>query len=153
MRYQSFYPFTRQQSSPHPFGLPGFGVPPSTGQPQFQRQPFQFGPTNQPYPGPIQGGPPAQGSSKMEAYMQTANRFLNTAQQFAPVVQQFAPMMQNLPAMWKLYKGFQSLPSTGSAATIARAAAAAPTSATAQSVARSINPGSSIPRIFQPPGF
>ena len=45
--------------------------------------------------------------------MQTANRFLNTAQQFAPVVQQFAPMMQNLPAMWKLYKGFQSIPSAG----------------------------------------
>ena len=46
----------------------------------------------------------------MEAYMQTANRFLNTAQQFAPVVQQFAPMVQNLPAMWRLYKGFQSSP-------------------------------------------
>ena len=43
--------------------------------------------------------------------MQTANQFLNTAQQFAPVVQQFAPMIQNLPAMWRLYKGFQSLPS------------------------------------------
>ena len=49
----------------------------------------------------------------MDGYMQTANRFLNTAQQFAPVVEQFAPMMRNLPAMWKLYKGFQSMPSAG----------------------------------------
>ncbi len=53
--------------------------------------------------------------SKMESYMQTANQFLNTAQQFAPVVQQFAPMVQNLPAMWRLYKGFQSLPVAGAA--------------------------------------
>ncbi len=45
--------------------------------------------------------------------MQTANRFLNTAQQYAPLVQQIAPMFQNLPAMWRLYKGFQSLPTQG----------------------------------------
>ncbi|WP_430541125.1 VrrA/YqfQ family protein [Sporosarcina thermotolerans] len=47
--------------------------------------------------------------------MQTANRFLTTAQQYAPLVQQIAPMFQNLPAMWRLYKGFQSLPTSGAA--------------------------------------
>ena len=156
MRYRSFYPFERQQLPPHPLGQPGFGASPLSSQAQVPRHPFQFGQMNHPFPGPMQGGPPVQGgpplpgSSKMEAYMQTANRFLNTAQQYAPVVQQFAPMMQNLPAMWKLYKGFQSLPSTtATAATAGRSAAAA----TAQTAARSVSPGLSIPRIFQPPGL
>ena len=66
--------------------------------------------------------------------MQTANQFLNTAQQFAPMVQQFAPMVQNLPAMWRLYKGFQSLPAAGAAA--AGVSCKAASAAAAQSVAK-----------------
>ena len=73
------------------------------------------GPQNNPLGGPMAGQGEQQVPSKMESYMQTANQFLNTAQQFAPVVQQFAPMVQNLPAMWRLYKGFQSLPVAGAA--------------------------------------
>lgn len=94
--------------------------------------------------GPMPGQGEQQVPSKMESYMQTANQFLNTAQQFAPVVQQFAPMVQNLPAMWRLYKGFQSLPVAG--------AASIPTSgvAAARSVAN-VASGLSAPRIFQPP--
>ena len=109
--------------APHPLGQPGFGFHRFCGQAQAPRQPFQVR-TDEPVNSLVamQGGPAPQGTSKMEAYMQTANRFLNTAQQFAPVVQQFAPMMQNLPAMWKLYKGFQSLPSAGSGAAGAAAA-------------------------------
>jgi len=94
-----------------------------------------------PFGSPMQG--PFQNTSKMEMYMQTANRFLNTAQQYAPLVQQIAPMFQNLPAMWKLYKGFQSLPSAGSAAGNAAGGAAA--------AAQSAQAGVSNPRIFQPP--
>ena len=147
MRYQSFYPFARQQAAPFHMRQQGFGTPPQMGRPPMPRAPFSGGPSLM---GGQFGAPPAGGGmqspSKMEAYMQTANRFLNTAQQFAPLVQQFAPMFQNLPAMWRLYKGFQSLPSTGSAAaeTAGRAAAAA-------STAPNPVPGSSVPRIFQPP--
>ena len=90
---------------------------PFPGQAQPPRQPNQFGRPNNPFIDPRQGPPgdppSGQGPSKIDGYMQTANRFINTAQQFAPVVQQFAPMMRNLPAMWKLYKGFQSMPSSG----------------------------------------
>ncbi|MBE1553732.1 VrrA/YqfQ family protein [Sporosarcina limicola] len=146
MRYQSFYPFAQQHSSPFNMGQPGFGPPPQISQPQAPRQPFQGGAmSSNPFGGPA-ASPEIQSPSRMESYMQTANRFLNTAQQFAPVVQQMAPMMQNLPAMWRLYKGFQSLPSAGASAASSAAATAA------QSVARSTVPGPSIPRIFQPPG-
>ena len=153
MRYESFYPFAHQQPAPRPMGQSGFGLPPYSGQ---QQNPYQpSGPImNNPYSGPMSGSPnqavpnpmaasQAQGGSKVEAYMQTANRFLNTAQQFAPVVQQIAPMVQNLPAMWRLYKGFQGLPPAGGAAGGAA-------SAVAQSAAQNFGP--SIPRIFQPPG-
>lgn len=145
MRYESFYPFSGNQ--PPPVAM---------------RQPIQYGYLPQQYvnPGleqrqafPIdqmanQYGAPAQGQqqdgSKMEMYMQTANRFLNTAQQFAPIVQQMAPMVQNLPAMWRLYKGFQSLPSAG--------AGVAASAATAPGVSQASSPlGPSNPRIFQPP--
>lgn len=159
MRYESFYPFARQQSPPPSRGLMGFGLPPQTGQAQAPRRPFMNGPMGNP-PGGGGGGPmgnppggsmPGQGMqqapSRIDGYMQTANRFLNTAQQFAPMVQQFAPMVQNLPAMWRLYKGFQSLPAAGAAAGLPVAGAAA----AAQSAVAKAVPGPSIPRIFQPP--
>ncbi|MFS0575235.1 VrrA/YqfQ family protein [Sporosarcina sp. 179-K 3D1 HS] len=149
MRYQSFYPFARQQAAPFHMRQQGFGIPPQMGRPQLPRQQFPGGPS--PMGGHF-GAPPVgggmQNNSKMEAYMQTANRFLNTAQQFAPLVQQFAPMFQNLPAMWKLYKGFQSLPSAdGAAANTASRSAAANAASTASNTAS----GNSVPRIFQPP--
>ncbi|WP_215490545.1 VrrA/YqfQ family protein [Ureibacillus sinduriensis] len=46
----------------------------------------------------------------MQSFMDTANRFLATAQSFQPLVQQATPMFRNLPALWRLYKGFQGLP-------------------------------------------
>lgn len=150
MRYQSFYPFARQQAPSFPMRQQGFGTPPQMGRPPLPRQQFPGGPS--PMGGQF-GAPPVgggmQNNSRMEAYMQTANRFLNTAQQFAPLVQQFAPMVQNLPAMWRLYKGFQSLPSAeggGVANTASRAAAANAASTTSNTA-----PGNSVPRIFQPP--
>lgn len=145
MRYQSFYPFASNQSPPPPLGQPGYGMPPFPGQFPPQRPPFPAGGMNQQAFGPMQGEAPAQGTSKIDSYMQTANNFLNTAQQFAPVVQQFAPMVQNLPAMWRLYKGFQSLPDANSAG-------GSLASAASQSVARNAASSSSAPRIFQPPG-
>ncbi|NYF24566.1 VrrA/YqfQ family protein [Sporosarcina sp. JAI121] len=147
MRYESFYPFARHQPPPNSMGQTGFGPPPRLGQGQGPRQPFMNGPANNPFGGPTSGQGMQQGPSKMESYMQTANRFLNTAQQFAPMVQQFAPMVQNLPAMWRLYKGFQSLPSAGASA----GSAASGVASAAQSAVANTPPGPSVPRIFQPP--
>ena len=122
-------------------------------------QPNQYARPNNPFIDPRQGPgpggvPSGQGPSKIEGYMQTANQFLNTAQQFAPVVQQFAPMMRNLPAMWRLYKGFQSIPSSGeglgSATASAAGGAARAASRTAEAFTPPPGPRPSIPRIFQP---
>ena len=117
-------------------------------------QPAHFGMPNNPFTDPrsgpqIPGNPIGQGPSKMDGYMQTANRFLNTAQQFAPVVQQFAPMMKNLPAMWKLYKGFQSIPAAGAGPAAGSVASRAAQTA-AQSAAPIAGPRPSMPRIYQP---
>lgn len=164
---------------PHPFsmqnnqlgrGQPGMGNLGFGPQGLRQAGPMQAGPGQQGLGqqglsqqglGQAQGTP--QGLSKMDGYMQTANRFLNTAQQYAPVVQQFAPMMRNLPAMWKLYKGFQAMPPVGDAPSTATAATAGlsnpriqASSAPVPSRAPIPSPPSSrpsVPRIFQPSDF
>lgn len=94
------------------------------------------------------GGAPQQ-PSKMEQYLQTADRFLTTAQQFQPMVNKVAPMVQNIPALWKLYRGFQNIPSAGAGA--AAGAASATSQAVSRAAASSIPSGISQPRIFQPP--
>lgn len=152
MRYESFYPFVNHQTAPpSPMQQPSYGrhpfmqTPPSSGQsPPFQ-MPNQAFQNNEPNP------TGEQGPSKMDAYMQTANRFLNTAQQFAPVAQQFAPMLRNLPAMWRLYKGFQSIPSAGGAGAASAAGAASQAASNVARAATSQGPLPSVPRIFQPP--
>lgn len=148
MRYESFYPFSGNQAPP--MGQQGFGANPFTHSPQNPGQSPQFNMPNTPFPGAAADPSGGQGPSKMDAYMQTANRFLNTAQQFAPVAQQFAPMMRNLPAMWRLYKGFQSMPAAGGAAATSQAVSSA-ARATTQAATSAQGPLPSMPRIFQPP--
>ncbi|WP_153733196.1 VrrA/YqfQ family protein [Sporosarcina obsidiansis] len=154
MRYQSFYPFSNNQPpmrpGPPPSPMPGGGIPGGG-----MRQPFAQGmmPSNQ---GLQQAGGSGQqaGSgnlpSRADQYMQTANRFLNTAQQFAPLVQQFAPMVQNLPAMWKLYKGFQSMPNAPVTQNPIRPGSSPASQGAPTSAATPVNQPST-PRIFQPP--
>ncbi|MGG0642862.1 VrrA/YqfQ family protein [Sporosarcina gallistercoris] len=158
MRYQSFYPFANQQrqtpagqqmfrgniQQANPF-MQGPSIPFPQSQANQQPSPFGmnpgFGDQQQ-----AQGGSPAgAGLSKPEMYMETANRLMSTVQQYAPIVQQFAPMIQNIPAMWKLYRGFQSLPDAG--------AAGASVAATAARGAAPVTSGPlpSVPKVFQPP--
>lgn len=155
MRYESFYPFANNQSSPNtPRQYPPASVHPLAGPWQ---QP-QSSPQSRPFQDPFSEWAPnrnqnaqQQGPSKMEAYMQTADKFLNTAQQFAPVVQQIAPMMRNLPAMWRLYKGFQSMPDSGSPPSGGSAPSTARPSAPPANGGFDRGPQPSVPRIFQPP--
>ncbi|ARK23231.1 hypothetical protein SporoP37_00040 [Sporosarcina sp. P37] len=156
MRYQSFYPFSNQPPQPamkpgpppSPFGMPfpqGMSGNPG-GQPGMRNS---GGPNMRPQQQLQQQQTGAQGTgpSRADQYMQTANRFLNTAQQFAPLVQQFAPLVQNLPAMWRLYKGVQSMPDVPPASSPARPGGpAAPGPANSEVINRP-----SSPRIFQPP--
>lgn len=97
---------------------------------------------------------PGAGSRAM-SYLQTADKFLNTAQQITPMVRQYAPMFQNVPALWKLYRGFQAIPNAAASVAPAVAATATSTAAVAPKVASTaastIATGASLPRIFQPP--
>jgi hypothetical protein len=52
------------------------------------------------------------GFAKIEQYLNTADQLFSTAQKFTPMVKQISPMFQNLPALYRLYKGFQSIPNT-----------------------------------------
>lgn len=61
------------------------------------------------------------GFAKLEQYLNTADQLFNTAQKFTPMVKQISPMFQNLPALYRLYKGFQGLPNTNSPASAASA--------------------------------
>lgn len=150
MRYQSFYPFAHQPNFPNrqqQFHA-NTVMPPMQNNPQQSNASPQFDPFSNASPG--QSG--NQGPSKLDSYMQTADRFLTTAQQFAPIVQQFAPMVSNLPAMWRLYKGFQSMPDQPSStrASAGNPASAPPPNRAATPVQPS-GPRPSTPRIFQPP--
>ena len=151
MRYQSFYPFSQQQAPPIPqqFQAPRnsflrglsqtFGAG-NTGTPQAPNGFTGGGPS--PFGTGGAGIPPV--ANRMEQYLQTADQFLSTAQRLTPMVQQVAPMVQNIPALWKIYRGFQNMPDATTTSTVARSVSAA-----ASSVPRTT--GASIPRIFQPP--
>lgn len=152
MRYESFYPFRNQAQMPPRSPMPNYRPPMGSGNPPFPRDPRSgggFAPP--PFPGsPQSPGQSMPNSSKIDQYMQTANRFMNTAQQFAPLVQQFAPMVQNLPAMWKLYKGFQALPNADSNPSSAQASINSRPQ-TSVTPTNSAVERASTPRIFQPP--
>lgn len=47
---------------------------------------------------------------QLDQLVNGANSLYNTAQRIMPIVQQARPMFNNLPALWKLYKGFKGLP-------------------------------------------
>ena len=110
MRPQSFH---QQRPPGRPFNQfqgprGGFGARP----PQFPQPGMIPPPGRGPIPGPGPGIGAGGGSPKLQSFMDTANRFLATAQSFQPLVQQATPMFRNLPALWRLYKGFQGLPKT-----------------------------------------
>lgn len=138
MRYESFYPFSQgqYQQPQNPFSFPQnrFSGGPPIRPGGFGNNRFLNSPQTQ-IPG---GGLP----SRMEQYLQTAERFMSTAQQLTPMVKQVAPMVQNLPALWKIYRGFQNMPDVASNASAARSVA---------NTASALSNGASQPRIFQPP--
>ncbi|MBW8348132.1 YqfQ family protein [Bacillus sp. IITD106] len=51
----------------------------------------------------------------INGFLTNTQQVLNTARQIGPLVQQYGPIVRNLPAMWRLYKGFKDLPSDDSA--------------------------------------
>ncbi|HWL22963.1 MAG TPA: VrrA/YqfQ family protein [Ureibacillus sp.] len=79
-----------------PGRMPNYGYPP----------PNRYNPGMIPPTGP-------KGASKIESFMETCNRLLATAQGFQPYIAQATPLIRNIPALWRLYKGFSSSPKGG----------------------------------------
>jgi hypothetical protein len=44
--------------------------------------------------------------------LNNTQQVLKTAQSIGPMIQQYGPMIKNLPAMWKIYKGFKNASNT-----------------------------------------
>lgn len=109
-------------------------------------------------------GAAMQPPSKIASFLQSADSLFNSAKTYTPYIQQAMPMMKNIPSLFKLYKGFQSLPDAGAVAGAGTAAVAAESLAATTSQQRSSRRSStqnissipresipSKPRIFQPP--
>lgn len=95
-RFPMYAPYMMRGPSPGGGTIPGIGSIPGAG--QFMDQ--------MPIPpqAPVQG---AAGVPKLEGFLSGANSLFNNAQKFTPYIQQAAPMFKNLPALWRLYKGFK----------------------------------------------
>jgi hypothetical protein len=48
--------------------------------------------------------------SAINGFLTNTQKVLNTAQQVGPMINQYGPLVKNIPAMWKLYRGFKNAP-------------------------------------------
>ncbi|WP_107942506.1 VrrA/YqfQ family protein [Metasolibacillus fluoroglycofenilyticus] len=102
---------------------------------------------------PMQAAQAAQAAAatpKWETFLQTANSFMNNAQKFTPYVQQAAPMIKNLPALWRMYRGFRN--SQNESSTIHaphKDIKGRNAESSSRPLERQTRP--SVPRIYQPP--
>lgn len=46
----------------------------------------------------------------LSGFLTNTQKVLGTAQQIGPMIQQYGPLVRNIPAMWRLYKGFKDIP-------------------------------------------
>lgn len=156
------------QMSPQSFMPPG-GFPFQPRIPSGLQMPNGLGAMGGQIPGASAGpiaaaGAAMQPPSKIASFLQSADSLFNTAKTYTPYIQQAMPMMKNIPSLFKLYKGFQSLPDAGAVAGAGAAAVAAESLAANTSQPRSSRSSStqnmssipresipSRPRIFQPP--
>nr|WP_106779961.1 VrrA/YqfQ family protein [Lysinibacillus timonensis] len=101
MRNQQFYHQMPPVRPQHHFHRPG-------------RMPHQgFRPPHRGYnPGMVPPGlaSPKGSMPKLDGFLETCNRLLATAQGFQPYIAQATPLIRNLPALWRMYKGFKSAP-------------------------------------------
>lgn len=133
--------FRRSSSLPYPTN--NFRMPPPINRPSI--------PQGLP-PGLPPGFPPnAAGAapSKLDQFLKTTDQIMRTAKTYEPYIQQARPLLKNLPAMWKLYKGFTSTNDTSTQERprarqrFSDSPAPRPTTPVVE------NP--SVPRIYQPP--
>lgn len=149
MRYDSFYPFQQQVTpftqlpfSPQNF-FPSRGINPFA---SFGQSPPQI---------PI----PVSPTSKVDSFLQSADKLFSTAQSYTPYIKQAAPMVKNIPSLYRMYKGFQGLPDANSNTTNSNTKQREPRRPVDFGGRRQdpppqridLTPKPSMPRIFQPP--
>ncbi|MBT2698034.1 hypothetical protein J7E79_11475 [Bacillus sp. ISL-40] len=54
----------------------------------------------------------------LTSMLNNTQQVLKTAQSIGPMIQQYSPMIKNLPAMWKIYKGFKNASKATDKATV-----------------------------------
>lgn len=149
MRYDSFYPF--QQLS----AIPRQPLPPAQFLQARGANPlFSLGQMAQQLPKqlPTSSAP----LSKLDSFLQTADKLFVTAQNYTPYIQQAVPMVKNLPSLYRMYKGFQNLPDIQSPKSNAQPTRKNPSQSHRNRRETSLEPSDlttkpSKPRIFQPP--
>ena len=128
--------------------------------PYMMRAPMNPGPMNvmPPIPAQIPGvaaATAASGAPRLEGLLAGANSLFENAQKFTPYIQQATPMFKNLPALWRLYRGFKGSPDPLESSTIVAPVERPPRPSRRgqqqrpQSAPVTTKP--SVPMIFQPP--
>ncbi|MEK4230012.1 VrrA/YqfQ family protein [Solibacillus sp. FSL H8-0538] len=148
MRPPYFYPPTYTMNA---FQMPYAGFSPFAMRPPIPMQaPFPMQPQI-----PVQPQIPLQAATgampRIDSFLANANSLFNNAQKFTPYFQQAAPMFKNLPALWKIYKGFKDTPADSDFELESTAPqATGPAQPQPQSQVP-LTPRPSVPRIYQPP--
>ena len=94
---------------------------------------------------------------RLEQFLQSTGQFMKIAQTYAPYVQQAVPMFKNIPALFRLYKGFQNAPNANEQPASSKGPAKRP--ATTEEFSKSVKQPKrstdystkpSLPKIYQP---
>ena len=90
---------------------------------------------------------------RIDQFLQSTGQFMKTAQTYAPYVQQAVPMFKNIPALFRLYKGFQNAPNASEKSASPKGSSKSDTfSKSAKQPKRSADYSTkpSLPKIYQP---
>lgn len=93
--------------------------------------------------------------AKIEQFLQSTGQFMKTAQTYAPYVQQAVPMFKNIPALFRLYKGFQNAPNANGKSAPSRSRSRSRSSSSSEppkppKSTVDYTPKPSLPKIYQP---
>lgn len=95
--------------------------------------------------------PPVSSPSKIDQFLQTTDQLMKTAKTYEPYIQQAKPLLKNLPAMWKIYKGFTNSSNNSPKEQRIPRTSSSPKSNRTKPPAPPIVEQPSVPRIYQPP--
>lgn len=135
--------FRRSSSLPYPAN--NFRMPPPLNRPTLPQGLPPGLPTG--FPTAAAGAAP----SKIDQFLKTTDQLMKTAKTYEPYIQQAKPLLKNLPAMWKLYKGFTNSSASPAQERPKQRERNSSRTPEAQSTRQPLVENPSVPRIYQPP--